>query len=242
MNVGPSKNRIRELSAVFPAYNESTSIEVSIHEALSALVDICVQWELIVVDDGSTDNTLEILKRLEGEHRNLRVISYTPNRGYAWALRTGFDACRYDLIFYSDADAQFDLHEIMKLYEEIDRADMVVGYRKDRKDPFIRIIYSRTYNLLQRAILGIRARDINCAFKLYRKEFLSMIPLTADHFVIDAEFFARAGIIGARVIEVPVTHHPRKLGSSTVSVKTICRTLKGMRALRKDLASWKPEN
>lgn len=234
--------KIPELSVVFPAYNEECGIKESVREACDALNQICDAWELIVVDDGSSDRTGEILKSLKKEFPNLTPITYTPNRGYAHALRTGFQACRFPYVFYSDADAQFDLKEITLLYRERDGADMVVGYRPDRQDPPERKIYSKIYHMIQRLLLGIRARDINCAFKLFTREFLDSIPLTSEYFLVDAELFVRAGRIGATVIQVPVTHRRRENGSSTVTFQTFLQTWKGMFQLRKEIQHWKPFN
>lgn len=233
---------VKELSVVVPACNEEAGIRKTLTEYISVLKHVCDTWELIVVDDGSTDGTHDILREMQIENPELNVISYTPNRGYAYALRTGFSAASMDPVFYTDADSQFDLEEIPLLYDEIGEADMVAGYRRDRRDPATRILYSRIYNLLQRMLLGIRARDINCAFKMFRQDFLRHTLLTSEHFLIDAELFARAGRLGARVIQVPVTHRFREEGTSSIRLKTFWETFREMLRLRGEILRWKPEN
>lgn len=224
---------IEELSVVMPAYNEENGIEEVVRESVEVLSKICNQWELIIVNDGSKDRTEEILRKLEEEIKNLKIVSYYPNKGYANALREGFRKAKYQYIFYTDADGQFDLSEISNYFHLIYENDMVVGYRLKRNDPLIRKFTSRVYNLMQRFYLGIKVKDINCAFKIFKRSFLEEIPLISEHFLIDAEFFLRAKERGKRYVEVPVCHRERKEGRSTVKFKTIFQTLKEMRRLKK---------
>lgn len=224
---------VPQLSVVMPAYNEEKSIEEVVRESASILKDMCQEWELIIVNDGSKDKTEEILRKIEKEIKNLKVISYHPNKGYANALREGFKVAKYSFIFYTDADGQFDLTEIKNYFPLIYENEMVVGYRVKRNDPLIRKFTSRVYNFMQRFYLGIKAKDINCAFKIFKANFLREIPLKSEHFLIDAEFFLRAKERGARYVEVPVCHKKRKEGSSTVKFSTIFQTLKEMKRLKK---------
>lgn len=224
---------IPELSVVMPAYNEEKGIEEIVRESAEVLDKICSQWELIIVNDGSKDKTEEILRKLEGEVKNLKIVSYYPNKGYANALREGFKVAKYSYIFYTDADGQFDLTEIKNYFPLIYENDMVVGFRIKRNDPLIRKFTSKVYNLMQKFYLGIKVKDINCAFKIFKAGFLKGIPLKSEHFLIDAEFFLRAKERGARYVEVPVCHRKRKEGSSTVKFSTIFQTLKEMKRLKK---------
>jgi len=215
-----------------PAFNEEAGIARTVETTIPALDALCSDYEFIVVNDGSRDRTGEILAELQGRHPTLHVLSYTPNRGYAEALRRGFAFATKPYIFFTDADMQSDVSEIPLLIDRIDAADMVAGVRVDRQDPWARKLYSRIYNGMQRRILGIRASDINCAFKLFRREFITSIPLVAESFVINAEFFLRAKQRGARVAEVGVTHRPRRHGVSTVRFSTVLKTLVQMVRLR----------
>lgn len=226
-------NKIPSLSVVMPAYNEEKLIEGVVLEAYKILKEICDNFEIIVVNDGSTDKTEEILKKLEEQIKELKLISYYPNKGYASALREGFKLAKFPYIFYTDSDGQFDLSEIKNFFPLIYENDIVAGYRIKRNDPFVRKLTSKVYNLMQRFYLGIKAKDINCAFKIFKAQFLKSIPLISENFLIDAEFFLRVRERGAKYVEVPVNHFERKRGRSTVKFCTIFQTLKEMKRLKK---------
>ncbi len=139
------------------------------------------------------------------------------------------------MVFYTDGDAQFDLGEIKSLYPLIADADMVAGYRVGRQDPWFRLVTSGVYNLIQGAVLSVRARDVNCAFKFFRRDFFDNVTLSSDGFLIDAELYARADRAGLRWVQGPVTHRPRTEGSTTVKVGTIRETLGELWRLRRSL-------
>jgi glycosyltransferase involved in cell wall biosynthesis len=225
-------NKVSGLTILMPAYNEEAGIAHTVESTIPVLDRICSDYEFVVINDGSKDRTGVILEGLAKVHPTLKVISYTPNRGYAEALRRGFASAQSPYVFFTDADMQFDVAEIPLLFEKIAATDMVVGIRVDRHDPWARKLYSKVYNGMQRLFLGIRASDINCAFKLFRREFITSVPLIAESFVINAEFFLRAKQRGARVAEVGVTHLPRERGTSTVKFTTVLKTLVQMVRLR----------
>lgn len=224
-----------------PAYNEEEVLPSSLAEAVSALEMAADTWELIVVDDGSTDRTPEILAQWATREPRVRVVTLRPNRGYAKALAEGFAAARYESIFYTDADAQFDLTEIAKLAPHLAYHHMVVGRRVGRRDPWLRLLTSWVFNRLQGAVLGVRVHDVNCAFKLFRKSFFEHVQLSSDGFLIDAELFARAQRAGLSWVEVGVTHRARPAGRSTVKAATVTATLRQLWALRRSL-SQEPAN
>lgn len=227
---------IPELSALMPAYNEQEVLPVALEEAVVALEDLCKRWELLVVDDGSTDRTPEILAEASIEEPRIRVITQEQNHGYSQALIRGFSECRHEAVFYTDADAQFDLHDIAELYPQLAEFDMVTGYRVARQDRWSRFVTSGVYNRLQGWFLGLKVRDVNCAFKLFRRSFFDSVRLTSDGFLIDAELYARAKMVGLSWTQVGVRHRPRELGSTTVSTSTVMETLRQLRALKKRLA------
>ncbi len=235
MSDAPTQRPIPELSAVMPAYNEEDILPLALTEAVEALTELCERWELIVVDDGSTDATPTILAEWSAKEPRIRVLTQRPNQGYTKALARGFAAARYEAVFYTDADAQFDLGEIARLYPHLAEADMVSGYRIGRKDPWVRLLTSAVYNRLQGLVLGVRARDVNCAFKLFRRSFFDAVKIESDGFLIDAELYARAKKAGLRWKQVGVTHRPREKGSSTVRVGTVTETLRELWRLRKRL-------
>lgn len=229
------KRPIPELSAVMPAYNEEAILPLAIDEAVAALEELCERWELIVVDDGSTDATPRILAERSQAEPRIKVLTQRPNQGYTKALARGFAAAEYDAVFYTDADAQFDLREIARLFPLLADADMVAGYRDGRQDPWVRLLTSAVYNRLQGMVLGVRARDVNCAFKLFRKSFFDVVTIQSDGFLIDAELYARAKKAGLKWAQLGVTHRPREKGSSTVRLSTITETLRELWRLRRRL-------
>ena len=232
----PATRPIRELSVVMPAHNEQEILPESLAEAVAALDALCDTWELVVVDDGSTDRTPEILEEWSRRDARVRALPLRPQKGYSKAIAAGFEATRYLTIFYTDADAQFDLREIIELYPWLRDVDMVAGYRLDRQDPWTRRFASGIYNRIQAWALGLRGvRDVNCAFKLFRRSFFELVTLTSDGFLIDAEMYARAARAGLRWTQVGVTHRPRTRGSSTVRARTVSETLRELRSLRRSL-------
>jgi dolichol-phosphate mannosyltransferase len=227
--------RIHELSAVMPAYNEEDVLSTSLAETVSALDALCDRWELIVVDDGSTDATASILAERCARNPRVRALRQPHNLGYSKALIRGFRAARHELVFYTDADAQFDVHDITALHACIDDVDMVVGYRIDRQDATIRRLTSAVYNRLMAVVLGVSVRDCNCAFKMFRRGFLHSLPLRSDGFLIDAELFAQAKAAGGRWREVGIVHRPRERGSSKVRWVAVAETLRGLWAVRRSI-------
>lgn len=223
---------IPELSVLMPAYNEQEVLPMALEEAVTALEDLCETWEIVVVDDGSTDGTPAILDQWTAKDPRIRAVTQEQNRGYSQALIRGFAECRFEAIFYTDADAQFDLHDIAELYPQLAEYDMVTGYRIGRQDRWIRFVTSGVYNRLQGSMLGLRVRDVNCAFKLFRRSFFDKVELSSDGFLIDAELYARAKKGGLTWTQVGVRHRPRELGRTTVKVSTIVETLRELRALR----------
>lgn len=228
----PSARPLPPLSVLIPAYNEEAGIARAVESMVPVLDRLFDDYELIVVDDGSLDGTRAVLEGLAPRFPRLRILSYAPNRGYAEALRRGFAAAAKPYVFFTDADLQFDLADLPLLFETLGGGEFAAGVRKDRRDPWPRKVLSRIYNVAQRAILGIRAADINCAFKLFRREFITGIPLVAESFVINAEIFLRARERGIGVAQVAVTHRPRKRGSSSIRLSTVPTTLREMVRLR----------
>jgi len=226
---------IPELSVVMPAYNEEEALSVTLPEAVEALDAICGEWELIVVDDGSTDGTAEVLRQHATEDARIRVLTQQSNLGYGMAVRRGFDAARFLVVGTVDADGQFDLREFSLLYPLLKKAHLAVGYRTRRADGWRRRSASRISNLLVRRVLGIRVRDLDCRLRLFRKSLLQMIAFTGDHFVFDAEVLARTRETGLRWAETGVNHYPRRAGSSKASTRSVFSTLRELWRLKRNL-------
>jgi glycosyltransferase involved in cell wall biosynthesis len=215
------------ISAVLPAFNEQENIETAVTRMVETLKSLpLADWEVIIVDDGSVDRTGEIADRLASEDpAHIRVFHHNPNLGYAEALKTGFTSARHQLIFYTDSDNQFDVREITSLLALIDEADIVTGFRIYRFDPLTRLVLSWGFNLLVRIIFRINVRDIDCAFKLFRREVFDRVTIESKKFFVDAEILAKAKYFGFRMVEVGVRHYPRPAGRSTVRPSHIPSTL-----------------
>jgi glycosyltransferase involved in cell wall biosynthesis len=221
------------LSIVLPAYNEQDNIEAAVRTAAGAAASLCPEYEVVVVDDGSRDATAERLRALEPEmNGHLRVLRHQRNLGYGAALRAGFRAARGDLVFYTDSDNQFDLRELGAALPLMEDHDAVLGYRVRRQDPFARLLTSAVFNRITCLALGIRVRDLNCSFKLFRRDLLQSLPLASDDFFIDAELAACLQRAGARCTQIPVRHLPRVFGQSTVRASDVPRTLRALVRMR----------
>lgn len=209
------------ISLVLPAYNEEDSIEHAIEEADQALSSLTTNYEIIVVDDGSTDQTLERALSVVQRNPRVRMVRHVVNRGYGAAIRTGFEASTKTFLAFTDSDSQFNLRELDRHLLLIRDYDIVCGYRIDRKDNWLRCLYSRVYNGLVRTLLGTGVRDVDCALKLFRREVFQKIEPTTNGFLINAETITLARQAGLSVVEVGVSHRPRVSGSSTVSIRHI---------------------
>jgi glycosyltransferase involved in cell wall biosynthesis len=209
------------LSLVIPAFNESAVIAQAVSEAEAALAGRFAAFEVLVVDDGSADDTAAVVGRCLPAARHTRLLRHDANRGYGAALRTGFEAARYPLVAFTDADCQFDLTELPLLAALADEYPIVAGYRLDRKDTAKRRFFSWGYNRLARTLLGTRVRDVDCALKVFRREVLARLLPESRGFFVNTEMMTRARQLGFPVVEVPVTHRPRASGESKVSLGEI---------------------
>ena len=205
----------KTLSLVFPAYNEQSNIENTVRAALEILPGLAESWEIIVVNDGSRDATGRICDDLARRHPNFHVIHHPVNRGYGAALKSGLLGAKYDLIFFSDSDGQFDLAEISDLLEWTRDYDIVAGYRQKRRDPPHRLLNAWGWNALIRILLGISLRDINCAFKIFHRDIFEKIHIESIGAMVNTEILAQATRLGMRIKEVPVSHFPRRHGTQT---------------------------
>jgi dolichol-phosphate mannosyltransferase len=218
------------LSLVIPAFNEADGIATAVEEADAALGELFERYEILVVDDGSSDDTAAIVERLAVAFPAVRLLRHEGNRGYGAALRTGFEAATFERIAFTDADGQFDLSDLAKMVPLADEYPIVAGYRVDRKDPWRRRFHSKGYNLLARNFLGTRVRDCDCALKVFRRDALANLLPKSRGFFVNTEMLTRAEQFGYEVIEVPVTHRPRLSGESKVSLREVPRTLRTLLA------------
>lgn len=228
------------LSIVLPAYNEEENIATAVSRCFTVLEQLGMPHEVIVVNDGSADSTPAICKKLSQENLRLRVVDFERNKGYGVALRTGFLAARFRNVFYTDSDNQFDVSELKYLLPIIDSYDLVVGFRVYRYDRPMRIFLSWGYNFLVRFIFGIRVHDVDCAFKLFRREIFDAMQLESNDFFIDTEIVVKSKRLGYRMNEVGVRHYPRMAGQTTVRPSDIPRTLRTLFRIWKSYRRMKP--
>ena len=203
------------LSVVLPAYNEEQVIASTVEQVTRELANLTRDFEVIVVNDGSTDRTGTILSTVQKLDRRIRVLTHEYNQGYGAALADGFAAATKDLTFFMDSDGQFDIRDLRCFLSLIDAYDAVIGYRTRRQDSWMRKLNAWGWKLVVRLALGVRVRDLDCAFKLLRTEFLHGHPLETRGAMINAELLYRLKVSGCTVREVGIRHLPRQSGRAT---------------------------
>lgn len=227
------------LSVVLPAFNEEKNIKGAIEDALSYLKTIGDEWEIIVINDGSEDKTGLIAEKFGQRKPRIKVIHHLQNEGYGRSLKDGFSASRFDHIFFTDSDRQFDLKalDVMLPLAKTGVVDLVIGYRVKRQDPFLRKFLSWGYNSLVGLLFNLSLKDIDCAFKIFKKSVFEKIKIESTNFFVNTEILAKAKFFNFKILEVSVPHFPRRAGKSSISPKFIPLTLKELwriyRSLRK---------
>lgn len=208
--------KLDELSIFFPFWNEERNIEAVVTKAIPVAEQIAKKWEILMIDDGSSDKTLEVAKRLESENKNLSIVSLHPNRGYGAALRAGFEHAKYKYIVFTDGDLQFDFEEVVRFVEKIDEADIVIGFRQHRQDNMMRHLLMLLLKIWDFLFFRFYYRDIDCGFKMFQKEAIEQIlPLRSEGAMITTEILAKAKAKNLRVLQVGVTHYSRKYGDQS---------------------------
>jgi glycosyltransferase involved in cell wall biosynthesis len=230
---------VRDLSIVLPAYNEEANIERVVKEVAAFLDQQDLDYEIVPVNDGSRDGTKEILDRLQAEMPRVHPQHHPQNRGYGAALRTGFDAAKQTYVFYMDGDGQFHIDDLDKLLPLADEDHIVTGYRIERRDPFMRRLNAKLFGgWLVRILLGVRVKDLNCAFKLIPKKVLRSIKLESTGALINAELYGRAIRHDFGIREVGVHHYPREAGVQTgAHLSVILRAFYDLFRLRQKIVS-----
>jgi glycosyltransferase involved in cell wall biosynthesis len=203
---------------VLPAFNEEAIIERTVRHVAGVLRDLTTEFEVIVTNDGSRDRTGEVLQQLQQREPDLhlRVVTHSHNLGYGAALASGFDAASKDLIFLTDGDKQFNVAELAEFLPAMDaQTDLVIGWRRNRADPLMRKLNALGWKLLVNGLFHYTARDVDCAFKLFRRRVWESVTVYARGATFSAEFLIKARRFGFRVKELPVTHYPRTAGKPT---------------------------
>lgn len=201
------------LSVVFPAYNEEENVEYMVGKIMEVLNDLNIPGEIIVVDDGSSDGTARIAAKLAEAHSSVTAVSHPVNKGIGRAVWTGIKTASMPWVFYTDCDGQFDLRELEYLWRVRRGADVVSGFRRNRKDPLMRLMYSFAYNTLTYLLFWGGFRDVDSSFKLFRRDIFSRFEIRSTSSVADLELLLFPRKLGMRVLQLPVSHYPRRAGS-----------------------------
>lgn len=228
------------ISVVFPLFNEEEYVVRAYEAAVDALGPITSDFEVILVNDASTDRTAEIVEALRARDSRVKVVHNQTNLKLGGTLRAGYAVAAKELVLYTDADLPFDLHEVRRAVRllEVQKADVLSAYRFDRtSEGLLRTVYSFFYNSLVRTVFGLGIKDVNFSFKLFKREFLGKFALKSEGSFIDVEFLCRARKAGAHIIQIGVDYFPRSRGVSTLSSPAvIVKILRELVALRRDVA------
>lgn len=230
----------KSISIVLPAYNEEKNIKLMADKCLEYLGKNFKHYEIVIVDDGSTDFTGKIIDELADKHKGIiRAIHQHPNLGYGAALRTGLTNARNELVFYTDSDDQFDISQINEFMPFVEFYDILLGYRASRQDPWFRLWISAGYNFLVSSVFGLHVKDVNSSFKIFHRRALDKINITSKEFFVDAEIIARARRNNFKILERPVRHFSRRQGNTTVNLRHVASTLKEMFGVFRELRALK---
>ncbi|MDD5130593.1 MAG: glycosyltransferase family 2 protein [Candidatus Omnitrophica bacterium] len=204
----------RSLSVFIPVFNEEKIIDNNLPVILAEVEKIARDFEILIIDDGSTDHSGERLKAWAAKCNKIRILQHPKNLGYGAALRSGFSNAQKELIFYTDMDLPADLSNLQKAIPLMEVKDLVIGYRTDRQDTFRRMIYFKVYKFLLKLLFGLEAKDINFSFKCIRKKVLEKVNLSARTGFIDGELLINSIENGFTLQEIPIIYRPRKCGNS----------------------------
>ncbi len=233
----------RSLSIVYPMFNERENITTAVSEALRVGRRITPELEIVIVDDASTDGSGALADRLAEVHPEVKVIHHSINRKLGGSLRTGFAAASKDWLMYMDSDLPIRMDDVMGAIPLAEDADIVVGWRKSRRESWNRALMSKIYNQMIRLLFDLNVRDVNFCFKLFRRELLDQILLTSEGSFIDAELLLEMKRVGARCAEIGLNYYPRVAGASTLASSGVVRVIiKEMLQYRKEAHGKAPHD
>lgn len=231
----PPASRLPALSYFFPAHNEAANLRGLVEEALETLPTLAETFEIIIVNDGSRDETSAIADELAVAHPEVRAVHHPTNLGYGAALRSGFAAARHDHLAFTDGDRQFKVVDLGRLIDRLAAgdADAVVGYRIRRADPLVRTVYAKLYRLANLIFFGLKVRDVDCACKLFTRASLEGVNVESGGAFFSAELLIKLRARGRHLAEVGVPHYPRTAGSPTgAKPQVVFRAIRDFWALR----------
>ncbi len=227
---------VSSLTVSLPAYNEEGNIGAMVDMVREQVGPLVQDLEIIVVDDGSRDRTADVVEEIASVDPRVRLIRHPVNLGYGAAVYDGIRAASKDFIFFTDSDLQFTLDELPVFMAQMAEADMAIGYRQARSDPWFRRVFGHGWSWLVNLLFGHTARDVDCAYKLFRREVIERINVTSCGATFSAEFLVRARRAGFRIVELPVSHHPRVAGKQTgANPRVVLRAFRELVKLRRQL-------
>jgi len=222
------------VSIFFPCYNEQENVARVTEQAVAVAENLRGDYEIIIIDDGSTDDTGRIADGIAATHDRVRVVHHERNLGYGAALQSGFKAATKEFVFYTDGDGQFDIGELPGLLPLMQEYDIVSGYRLNRQDGLVRVLGGWVWTRLNCLVFSLNVRDMDCAFKLYKRAIFDTIKMESTGALIDTEILARAAKKGYRITQKGVHHFPRTTGRQTgASPKVVLRALRELLRLRR---------
>ncbi len=235
LNMLKAHPALESLSLIIPAYNDETTIERLLVDSIEVLNIVCPDYEIIVTNDGSKDNTLAILQDWARKNDRIRIINHEVNQGFGLTIKELYYAAQKSTVISLPGDYQYSPKELLKMADGLSNYDFVIGLRVKRNDPWRRKLQSAVYNLMLRLIYGHKHKDVN-SIKLYRREILNHIELRSDTAFVDAEFCIRTEKAGYRVIEIPIDHLPRlSQGASGGKLSVIAQTFNDLLSMRSTL-------
>ena len=235
----PLSVRDQFISIIIPAYNESRRIERTLQKVLAYIAQEHREAEVIIVNDGSNDRTRSIVEEIAAGDQHVRLINHPVNQGYGAALVSGFEAITKDLAFFMDSDGQFDIADLERFFAFIDEYDAVLGYRIDRQDTWVRKLNAWGWKMLVRLVFGLRVRDIDCAFKLYRAKFFHEHRLETRGAMINTEILYKFTRAGYTYTQLGVRHLPRRGGRATGAKPSVI--LRAFREMFTYARKWRRE-
>lgn len=209
------KQKLSSLSVFYPCFNEAVNIPYFLKQAADFLPQIAEKFEVIVINDGSTDDTKQVVRKFKKQYNWLKLASHKKNKGYGAALKTGFAKSKYEWIFFTDGDLQFDIKQLVKFIEFIKEYNMIIGYRKNRADGAIRAFNAKLFKIYIDLLFRLHVKDIDCAFKLLKAEKIKALNLISTGAFTTSEFLYKLKKQGEQFKQIPVDHKPRLYGQPT---------------------------
>ncbi len=207
--------KLTSLTVFFPCYNEEANVQLMVEQFQRVLPKVAKKYEILVINDGSCDQTEAVAQQLRKRNAHIRVVNHPRNLGYGASLRTGFRKAKYDWIFFTDGDMQFDVSQLLQFIPYTKTHDVIIGYRKRRAEGNMRALNAHLFKIYIDLLFRLDVKDIDCAFKLLKREVIQVLSLQSTGAFTSAEFLYRLKKLGYRFRQLPVDHYPRQFGTPT---------------------------